>query len=154
MINHEYEFDGQYIDDKPLYTNEIIRLIDLTVITKEMLPKIKKDIDLVVKRILDDDEKRVKLGKHCQLKKMRECIYKDLCYDRPNTAFAYTLWYHPRRINTFLSFFLDKVIQYQGQELIVFDLGAGAGAIIGAATTAAIGNIFLSDLDPITDDTL
>jgi len=82
VINHEYEFDGQYIDDKPLYTNEIIRLIDLTVITKEMLPKIKKDIDLVVKRILDDDEKRVKLGKHCQLKKMRECIYKDLCYDR------------------------------------------------------------------------
>jgi hypothetical protein len=54
---------------------------------------------------------------------------KDLCYDRPNTAFAYSLWYHPRRINTFLSFFLDKVIQFQGQELVVFDLGAGTGAI-------------------------
>jgi DNA helicase II / ATP-dependent DNA helicase PcrA len=67
--------------------------------------------------------------KQCHIESYNLIRGKDLCYDRPNTAFAYTLWYHPRRINTFLSFFLDKVIQYQGQELIVFDLGAGAGAI-------------------------
>lgn len=67
--------------------------------------------------------------KQCHIESYNLIKGKDLCYDRPNTAFAYTLWYHPRRINTFLSFFLDKVIQYQGQELIVFDLGAGAGAI-------------------------
>lgn len=54
---------------------------------------------------------------------------RDLCYDRPGTAFSYSLWYQPRRINTFLSFFLDKLIQLQGQHLEVFDLGAGAGAI-------------------------
>ena len=47
---------------------------------------------------------------------------KDLCYDRPNTAFAYSLWYHPRRINTFLSFFLNKVIEHQGEHLEIFDL--------------------------------
>ena len=29
-----------------------------------------------------DDESRVPLGKHCQLKKQRECIFKDLCYDK------------------------------------------------------------------------
>lgn len=67
--------------------------------------------------------------KQCHIESYNLIKGKDLCYDRPNTAFAYTLWYHPRRINTFLSFFLDKVIQYQGQELIIFDLGAGAGAI-------------------------
>lgn len=67
--------------------------------------------------------------KQCHIESYNLSRGEDLCYDRPNTAFAYTLWYHPRRINTFLSFFLDKVIQYQGQELIVFDLGAGAGAI-------------------------
>lgn len=67
--------------------------------------------------------------KQCHIESYNLIRGKDLCYDRPNTAFAYTLWYHPRRINTFLSFFLDKVIQYQGQELVVFDLGAGAGAI-------------------------
>ena len=54
---------------------------------------------------------------------------KDLCYDRPNTAFAYSLWYHGRRINTFLSYFLDKFIERREQQLNVFDLGAGTGAI-------------------------
>lgn len=54
---------------------------------------------------------------------------RDLCYDRPGTAFSYSLWYQPRRINTFLSFFLDKLIQLEGQHIEVFDLGAGAGAI-------------------------
>ncbi len=82
VINHEYVFDGTYIDGEPLYTDESIRLVDLTKITKEMLPKMKEEIIEVIDRITEDDESRVKLGKHCQLKKMRECIYKDLCYDR------------------------------------------------------------------------
>lgn len=81
VLNHEYEFDGSYIADKPNYTEDIIRLIDLTGITKELQPQIENDIDTVIKRITEDDESRVLLGKHCQLKKMRECIYKDLCYD-------------------------------------------------------------------------
>lgn len=67
--------------------------------------------------------------KQCHIESYNLSRGQDLCYDRPNTAFAYTLWYQPRRINTFLTFFLDKIIQYQQQELIVFDLGAGAGAI-------------------------
>lgn len=67
--------------------------------------------------------------KQCHLESYNLIRGKDLCYDRPNTAFAYSLWYHPRRINTFLSFFLDKVLEYQGQHIEVFDLGAGAGAI-------------------------
>jgi DNA helicase II / ATP-dependent DNA helicase PcrA len=67
--------------------------------------------------------------KQCHIESYNLIKGKDLCYDRPNTAFAYSLWYHPRRVNTFLSFFLDKVIEHQGQHLEVFDLGAGAGAI-------------------------
>ena len=67
--------------------------------------------------------------KQCHIESYNLRNGKDLCYDRLNTAFAYTLWYHPRRVNTFLSFFLDKIIQYQEQELVIFDLGAGAGAI-------------------------
>jgi len=82
VINHEYVFDGTYIDGEPLYTDESIRLVDLTKITKEMLPKMKEEILEVIYRITEDDESRVRLGKHCQLKKMRECIYKDLCYDK------------------------------------------------------------------------
>lgn len=67
--------------------------------------------------------------KKCHIESYNLIRGGDLCYDRPNTAFAYSLWYHPRRINTFLSFFLDEVLRYQGQHLEVFDLGAGAGAI-------------------------
>ena len=67
--------------------------------------------------------------KQCHIESYNLVRGKDLCYDRPNTAFAYSLWYHPRRINTFLSFFLDKIIEQQGQHIEIFDLGAGAGAI-------------------------
>jgi hypothetical protein len=67
--------------------------------------------------------------KKCHFESYNLSNGKDLCYDRPNTAFAYSLWYHPRRVNTFLSFFLDKVLELQGQDIEIFDLGAGAGAI-------------------------
>lgn len=67
--------------------------------------------------------------KQCHIESYNLVKGRDLCYDRPNTAFAYSLWYHPRRINTFLSFFLDKIINQKGESFEVFDLGAGAGAI-------------------------
>lgn len=67
--------------------------------------------------------------KQCHIESYNLVKGKDLCYDRPNTAFAYSLWYHPRRVNTFLSFFLDKIIDHQEEHLQLFDLGAGAGAI-------------------------
>ena len=67
--------------------------------------------------------------KQCHIESYNLVKGKDLCYDRPNTAFAYSLWYHPRRINTFLSFFLDKIINQNSESFEVFDLGAGAGAI-------------------------
>jgi len=71
---------------------------------------------------------------HYDLRKCHEESYelvrgRDLCYDRPNTAFTYCLWYHPRRINTFLSFFIDKLIELSGQKIEIFDLGAGTGAV-------------------------
>ena len=54
---------------------------------------------------------------------------KDLCYDRISTPLSYSLWYHPKRINTFLSFFLDYLINSPKKHLEIFDLGAGTGAI-------------------------
>ncbi|MDC0558891.1 DUF2779 domain-containing protein, partial [Candidatus Izimaplasma bacterium] len=81
VLNHEYIFDGKTLDNEPIYTNEIISFIDMTEITKELQPLIIEAIDSVIDRVTNDDESRVHLGKHCQLKKMRECIYKDLCYD-------------------------------------------------------------------------
>ena len=82
VLNHEYVFDGQYIDGEPIYNDDITCLVDLTEVTKELLPKIQNELDEVIDRIIKDDESRVHLGKHCELKKMRQCAYKDVCYDR------------------------------------------------------------------------
>ena len=64
---------------------------------------------------------------------------KDLCYDRVTTALAYTLWYHPRRVNTFLSYFIDHLKYLQGREIQLFDLGAGTGAVQWAVLLVANG---------------
>jgi DNA helicase-2/ATP-dependent DNA helicase PcrA len=55
---------------------------------------------------------------------------KDLCYDRVATPLSYSLWYQARRVNTFLSHFLDQLIEIEFEERIdLFDLGAGTGAV-------------------------
>ena len=79
-------------------------------------------------------ENRHRSNFHYDLKKCHEESYelvngRDLCYDRLNTALTYTMWYHPRRINTFLSFFIDKLVKLSGQTVELYDLGAGTGAV-------------------------
>jgi DNA helicase-2/ATP-dependent DNA helicase PcrA len=57
----------------------------------------------------------------------------DLCYDRPTIGFNYSLWYHPKRINTFLSYFTDLIYDARNEGNIqIFDLGAGTGAVLWA----------------------
>ncbi len=52
----------------------------------------------------------------------------DLCYDRPTTGLVYGLWYHARRVNTSLGLVLDALSTASGEEIDVYDLGAGTGA--------------------------
>lgn len=80
ILNHEYVFDGTYVEDEPLYDNEIARFVDLTRITAELQSRIERDIQVVIERIKADNDSPVPLGRHCQLKKQRECLYKDVCY--------------------------------------------------------------------------
>jgi DNA helicase-2/ATP-dependent DNA helicase PcrA len=55
---------------------------------------------------------------------------EDLCYDRPNTPFCYSLWYHARRVNTFLSHFASEIYSLrEAKSIQIFDLGAGTGAV-------------------------
>jgi len=57
----------------------------------------------------------------------------DLCYDRPTIGFNYSLWYHPKRINTFLRYFTDLIYDARTDSTIeIFDLGAGTGAVLWA----------------------
>ena len=53
----------------------------------------------------------------------------DLCYDRPTIGFTYSLWYHARRVNTFLLYFLRELTSTTASSLDIFDLGAGTGAV-------------------------
>lgn len=65
----------------------------------------------------------------CQSESFNLAHHKDLCYDRPNIAFCYSLWYHARRVNTFLSHFARTILQSNHPILEFFDLGAGTGAV-------------------------
>ena len=64
---------------------------------------------------------------------------KDLCYDRMTTPLAYASWYHPKRVNTFLSHFIDQLAMHPDHEIHIFDLGAGTGAVQWAFALAAKG---------------
>jgi DNA helicase-2/ATP-dependent DNA helicase PcrA len=55
-------------------------------------------------------------------------VGKDFCYDRPACGVAYSLWYHARRVNGLFPVALRMVQRYAGDELVVYDLGAGTGA--------------------------
>lgn len=65
----------------------------------------------------------------CQIESYNLIRNQDLCYDRPNTAFCYSLWYHGRRVNTFLSHFAKTILNTTDTEIEIFDLGAGTGAV-------------------------
>jgi DNA helicase-2/ATP-dependent DNA helicase PcrA len=65
----------------------------------------------------------------CQSESYNLINNQDLCYDRSNTAFAYSLWYHARRVNTFLTFFAKQLLHTKEPVIEIFDLGAGTGAV-------------------------
>lgn len=54
---------------------------------------------------------------------------KDLCYDRPSIGFVYSTWYHAKRINTFLKYFINILTACEDSHVEIFDLGAGTGAV-------------------------
>lgn len=59
---------------------------------------------------------------------------KDLCYDRPGIGLAYGLWYHARRVNTSLGLILPSLLEAEGKEVQIYDLGAGTGAFLWAVS--------------------
>ena len=69
----------------------------------------------------------------CQSESFNLINNKDLCYDRPATGFVYSLWYHARRLNTFLRFFTKAILNSNDDLIEIFDLGAGTGAVQFAA---------------------
>lgn len=81
VLSSEYVFDGKYDEyGKAVYPIEIIDFIDFTEITERYMPIIENDAKIVIKRLNTMNANPTLLGKHCQLKKNRECKYKDICF--------------------------------------------------------------------------
>lgn len=85
ILNHEYIFDGTYIDGNPKYNtdsngNDIILFIDLTKITEEWQPIIKEYSNMLEKYILNLDASRCPLGCYCEKGKPSMCkFFKPIC---------------------------------------------------------------------------
>lgn len=117
ILNHEYVYDGYKENNKRVYHtddngNDIITLINLNGLTKDMMPLIKSDLELLEKNIKLNDNRKCRVGKWCGLKSSSECKYKDICYQEvPKYNASYNF------IN-FRSFKDDHGFTYDKYELI------------------------------------
>lgn len=80
VLNHNYIFDGTYVDGKPVYEmdeagNEIVVFIDLTEVTKAYMKAI-DDLEKILENyIFTLDATSVPMGKWCERKSSKECPY-------------------------------------------------------------------------------
>jgi len=99
---------------------------------KQQQSKLDRVIANAGREFHDKNKSRANFGfdlSECQFESYNLIRNQDLCYDRPNTAFGYSLWYHARRVNTFLSFFAKTIFNTTDKQIEIFDLGAGTGAV-------------------------
>jgi len=87
VLNHDYVFDGTYVDKKAVYNkdengNEIVRIFDLTKLTEEMQQMVNDDKNRVESYILNPDARECAIGKHCQHKAPSKCKFCKICFDK------------------------------------------------------------------------
>lgn len=81
VLNHAYIFDGRHDDEHhPVYSDDIIKLVDVTEVTKDMIPKLAYDVSEVLKRVDLLSVERVNVGKHCFYHKDKECPFVPICF--------------------------------------------------------------------------
>lgn len=94
VLNREYVYDGKKdAFNEPLYTDDIITLIDVTWLTDQMMDQVKADCETVMSHLDLMQASHVPVGKHCQRKDARQCIFYDLCHNEimpeKNSIFTY-----------------------------------------------------------------
>ncbi|MDR4969360.1 MAG: hypothetical protein RG740_07055, partial [Acholeplasmataceae bacterium] len=73
VLNSEYIHQGLVNDrNEPIYTDDIITIIDVTTLTESMIPVIENDVQTVIQRLDVMNANPVDLGPHCQRKDSRE----------------------------------------------------------------------------------
>ncbi|MDD4623803.1 MAG: DUF2779 domain-containing protein [Bacilli bacterium] len=81
VLNHEYVFDGTYIDGEPKYSNDIISLFDFTNLTKELQIDVINEKEVIEKYLQDMNAQPTKLGFFCEHKQPSKCKYCKICFD-------------------------------------------------------------------------
>ena len=93
VLNSEYIHEGLYNEkNEPIYGDDLVTLIDVSTLTKSMVPTIKQDIETVIERLNTMNANPVSLGIHCQRKDTRQCKFYPICFkDIPskNSIFTY-----------------------------------------------------------------
>lgn len=81
VLNSEYVYDGMKDQrGENFYGDNIISFFDLTKLTEEVMPEVMRLSDVVVERLNNVNQSKVSLGRHCLIKKTRECpFYKIIC---------------------------------------------------------------------------
>jgi hypothetical protein len=93
VLNSEYIHQGLTDENNnPIYSDDIVTMIDVTSLTSKMMPIIEDDIKLVLNRLNYMNANEVPLGSHCQRKDSRQCIFYPICYKNipeKNSIFTY-----------------------------------------------------------------
>lgn len=92
VLNANYIHEGK-VDAKgqAIYGEDIVQFINLTSLTKEMIPIVKSDMQTVIQYIDHMNASPCELGKHCLRKDTRECKFFPVCYSHfPSKNSIYT----------------------------------------------------------------
>ena len=80
VLNHNYVFDGTYEGKKAIYNpdnegNEIVVFFDMTKVTEEYQSIIKQTEEILENYLFNLNASPCPMGKWCERKKVKECIY-------------------------------------------------------------------------------
>ncbi|MFU8793540.1 MAG: DUF2779 domain-containing protein [Acholeplasmataceae bacterium] len=93
VLNSDYIHDGETdLNNEPLYHDDLIVFIDVTSLTKLMMPIVANDVTKVIKRLNTLNANPVDLGPHCQRKDQRQCVFYPVCFNHVpahNSVFTY-----------------------------------------------------------------
>lgn len=86
MLNNQYIFDGEYINNEPNYRQlngqNLICFVDLTEITEQYLPEIEKKKEKLVDYIEKNQLDPLRIVVDCRVKKQDECHYFPVCWKK------------------------------------------------------------------------
>lgn len=98
VLNSEYVQDGRTDEEgNPVYDDSLMTFIDLTSVTKTLMPNIRYDLEQLVERLNNLSAKPVDLGPHCQRNDVRQCMFYPICYEKipeKNSLFVYLHGHH------------------------------------------------------------